>query len=236
MYPGGKNSGGAFQTIISQIPPHEIYIELFLGSGAVLRNKRPASVDIGVDLNSTIIDDFDYAAADSSGRNFKFYNESCFEFLNREFHHQTLDGDVFIYADPPYLMETRHSRRPIYQHEFDAKAHERLLIVLRSLPVMVAISGYESDLYNSMLQEWRKVYYQQTDRAGRVRTEVLWCNYPDPVKLHDYRYLGSDFIDRQRIKRKIQRHVDKLMGLPVLERAAIIEALNNSHKSPGTGL
>ncbi len=52
-------------------------------------------------------------------------------------------------------------------------------------------------------------------------------NYPQPEELHDYRYLGEDFVDRQRIHRKIQRHVDKLLGLPVLERNAILAALRS---------
>ncbi|MGJ8626091.1 MAG: hypothetical protein ACSHXB_03935 [Sulfitobacter sp.] len=39
-YPGGKNGGGAYQRIINHMPPHRFYIEPFLGSGAVLRNKR----------------------------------------------------------------------------------------------------------------------------------------------------------------------------------------------------
>jgi site-specific DNA-adenine methylase len=36
-YPGGKNSDGTYQFIINHIPPHETYIEGFLGSGAIIR-------------------------------------------------------------------------------------------------------------------------------------------------------------------------------------------------------
>jgi hypothetical protein len=32
-------------------------------------------------------------------------------------------------------------------------------------------------------------------------------NFPEPVALHDYRYLGEDFRQRERIKRKKQRWV-----------------------------
>ena len=39
-YPGGKNGAGIYQRIINHMPPHKTYIEAFLGSGAVLRNKR----------------------------------------------------------------------------------------------------------------------------------------------------------------------------------------------------
>ena len=31
-YPGGKNGAGIYQRIINHMPPHETYIEAFLGS------------------------------------------------------------------------------------------------------------------------------------------------------------------------------------------------------------
>ncbi|MBS0352463.1 MAG: DNA adenine methylase, partial [Proteobacteria bacterium] len=46
-YPGGK--GKCYQRLINLMPPHETYIETHLGSGAVLRNKRPAKTTIGID-------------------------------------------------------------------------------------------------------------------------------------------------------------------------------------------
>ena len=50
-YPGGKNGAGVYQAIINQMPPHQTYIEGFLGSGAVLRMKKPA---IGAPFPDTI--------------------------------------------------------------------------------------------------------------------------------------------------------------------------------------
>jgi hypothetical protein len=50
-------------------------------------------------------------------------------------------------------------------------------------------------------------------------------NYPEPKELHDYSLLGKDRTDRQRIKRKIERHVKRLQALSVLERKAILNAL-----------
>ncbi len=48
-YPGGKNGAGIYQRIINHMPPHKTYIEAFLGSGAVLRNKRLAHRNVGID-------------------------------------------------------------------------------------------------------------------------------------------------------------------------------------------
>jgi site-specific DNA-adenine methylase len=44
-YPGGKGGAGVYQAIINQMPPHEVYIEPFLGAGSVLRTKRPAALN-----------------------------------------------------------------------------------------------------------------------------------------------------------------------------------------------
>ena len=55
IYPGGKNGAGVFQSIINQMPPHDRYIEPFLGSGAVFRLKSPARVNVGIDIDPKAI-------------------------------------------------------------------------------------------------------------------------------------------------------------------------------------
>ena len=54
-YQGGKSGYGVYQKIINQIPPHEIYIEPFLGDGGIMRNKRLAVRNIGIDLDIDVI-------------------------------------------------------------------------------------------------------------------------------------------------------------------------------------
>lgn len=118
-YPGGKNGAGIYQRIINHMPPHETYIEAFLGSGAVLRNKRPAHRNIGIDRSVEAID-------------------LCLDLINQindpalvDHPVRLLEGDALnllpslkpmvsdsrsvlinqpttlLYADPPYMMETR---------------------------------------------------------------------------------------------------------------------------------
>jgi site-specific DNA-adenine methylase len=40
-YPGGKAGAGVAQRLINLMPTHAVYIEPFLGHGAVLLHKRP---------------------------------------------------------------------------------------------------------------------------------------------------------------------------------------------------
>ena len=38
-------------------------------------------------------------------------------------------------------------------------------------------------------------------RGAWLATEWLWCNFPPPVALLDYRHLGASYRERRRIKR-----------------------------------
>lgn len=59
IYPGGKGGDGVYQAIINQIPgPVDVFIEPFLGGGAIARHMKPAPLTIGVDLDLAAIDGF----------------------------------------------------------------------------------------------------------------------------------------------------------------------------------
>ena len=60
-------------------------------------------------------------------------------------------------------------------------------------------------------------------------------NYPEPLELHDYRYLGTNFRERERIHRKIARWKNRLIDMDSLERHAIMAAIDEIRStSPGT--
>jgi DNA adenine methylase len=138
-------------------------------------------------------------------------------------------GRVLIYADPPYLLSTRASRKR-YKHDYSENDHKKLLGLLCELPAMVIISGYPSGLYDVWLRGWRTLEFQVMSRGG-VRTEKLWMNFPE-AGVHWAACAGKDFTDRQRIKRKAQRWADNYRRLPAGERTAILEALLNTHSDP----
>ena len=87
--------------------------------------------------------------------------------------------EVLIYADPPYLMETRTANvKQQYSNEMlTEQEHIELLEVLLQHPGYVVISGYESELYNDVLKGWSKSSIQSNDQSNNPRTEVIWMNY-----------------------------------------------------------
>ena len=219
MYNGGKNGSGVYQTIINHIPPHKIYIEPFLGSGAIMRLKKPAIRNIGVEIDKSCIDKFDYG----SGK--EIINGCGISYLKELTFNTTLaTKDIFIYADPPYPKESRRSDKDIYNYEISNQDHIDILNYATRLPCKIAISTYPNELYSTMLQGWNYIDFEAQTRHGKA-TERLYMNYKAPKKIHDYSFLGKDFTDRQRIQRKIKRHILGLLKLPPLERQAIIEAI-----------
>ena len=81
--------------------------------------------------------------------------------------------DVLVYADPPYLLQTRKLKKQ-YAHEMSEKDHTELLEVLQQNKGPVLLSGYDSELYNNMLADWDRVQIRTTAEKGLHRTEVLW--------------------------------------------------------------
>lgn len=58
QYSGGKNGSGVFQRLICMMPPHKVYVEMFLGSGAVLRRKKPAGLSLAYEMDRKAIREF----------------------------------------------------------------------------------------------------------------------------------------------------------------------------------
>jgi hypothetical protein len=296
-YPGGKNGAGVYQKIINQMPPHQVYIEPFLGGAAIMRLKRPAPLNIGIDRDRGALDaailyshaGFGAAApsslarlpadspeaastADVAGSGESRRRTSPLEALpdtiaraggNRGSSDSTIQASIvrpddsrstssvpwfrflcgdgieflrkypwtgreLVYCDPPYVKSSRSSARDLYRFEMCDVDHRRLLRVVMEIPCPVLLSGYASLLYGEALKGWRHVTFQAMTRGGRPATEWLWCNFPEPLELHDYRYLGSGFRERERIKRKKQRWARRIERMPNLERQALLLALSET--------
>jgi DNA adenine methylase len=220
------------------------YIEPFLGGGAIMRHKLPATVNIGVDRDPEAVKAVARAHIAGSGEagpavggiagngeeGFRFEAGDALAFLRS----YRFAGDELVYCDPPYLFETRSSRRTRYAFELgNAGEHHALLDIITALPCMVMISGYWSRLYANRLRGWHSVTFQAMTHGG-PRTEWLWSNFAEPVALHDYRHLGAGFRERERIKRKKQRWTARLHRLPMLERQALLAAIDEAWRIPSS--
>jgi len=94
-------------------------------------------------------------------------NQPAFEIISRyKFSY------VLIYADPPYLLNTRNST--MYAHEMTDADHIELLDALDAHPGPVILSGYACDLYDNRLGHWRRVTHKAQAEKGQIREEVLW--------------------------------------------------------------
>jgi DNA adenine methylase len=75
-----------------------------------------------------------------------------------------------------------------------------------------------------MLEGWNVTTFKVMTRGG-IATEYVWFNFPETTELHDYRFLGNTFRDRERIKRKQKRWLANLKRMPELERNALLNRI-----------
>ena len=183
-----------------------------------MRNKRRARRDIGIEIDPQVIELwYQHGPID-----FELIHDDAINYLKS----YQFTGKELVYCDPPYLRETRKKSVRLYRYEYTLDQHIELLEVIKSLPCMVMISGYESALYREFLKGWHTKFYKVGCQHG-IAIEWVWMNYPPPVELHDYRYLGNTFRERERIKKKTKRWVRRLKSMPVLERQALLAALQS---------
>ena len=107
--------------------------------------------------------------------------------------------------------------------------HIELLKTIKSLPCMVMISGYHSQLYSESLIGWQSHSFLAKTHH-HMATEWIWMNYSSPVELHDYRYLGDNFRERERIKLMLKRWNARVKKMPVLERQAFLSSIHSENR------
>lgn len=107
------------------------------------------------------------------------------------------DGPQTVhFVDPPYVHSTRVAGNRGYRHELSDADHLELLECLRGLRGAVVLSGYDSGLYEPVLQGWQRHETTARISAGRgtgLRTEVVWLNPVCVAGLARQRAQGSLF-------------------------------------------
>lgn len=91
------------------------------------------------------------------------------------------EANVLVYADPPYLHETRESP-DAYTHEMLVDDHIALADVLNAFKGKVLLSGYPSRLYSKLYKNWRCEKKKMPNHASQqkvkpIKMELLWCNF-----------------------------------------------------------
>ncbi len=233
-YTGGKGGSGVYQKIISMMPPHSLYIEPFLGNGSVMRYKKAASNSWGIDDDDQVINNL------WTGKEIPNLQLTCgnaLYWLKQTFWLTKNPKDTLIYCDPPYLMETRRSQRQLYRCDMaDEDSHYELLSILIDLPCLVMISCYPNELYDNMLHAngWRYELVKCPTRGGQWIDEYVFMNFPKPLELHDYTFLGETYRERDNIKRQRQRWINNFAKMDEQKRYAILSALEEIRSGNGT--
>ena len=89
--------------------------------------------------------------------------------------------NVLIYADPPYVLSTRHGKQ--YRCEMDDRQQEELLDVLLDHEGPVLLSGYDSRLYNDRLRGWIRQEMESRSQVNSIKKEILWMNFDPPGQI-----------------------------------------------------
>lgn len=240
MYPGGKDGAGVWQRIVNQLPPHEVFISAFLGDCAILRRKKPAGLNVGIDLDRDVVHRFAGRVSRELDAVLDLYVGCGVAWLRAAFDLDRLGGfdrgrgscgrfsvrpeSILVYADPPYLAETRKSASRLYRYEMDLDAHRSFLGVALELPCLVVVSHRSCGLYEDKLAGWRSLSYVAPTRAG-PGAEKLWLNFPPAGELHDPRWLGGDKREREKLVRRRRNLMRRLRALPAVERQSILAEL-----------
>lgn len=95
-------------------------------------------------------------------------------------------SNVLIYADPPYMIQTRHGKQ--YRCELSNEDHDKLLDVLLDHKGPVLISGYDSSLYRDRLRRWHREEIISYSQVCSKKREILWMNFEPDKQMSLFEY------------------------------------------------
>lgn len=239
-YFGGKGASGTYQTIINFIRPHDILIIPFLGHCAVTRYIKRCKGTVVFDTDINVVTS--WKKMNLAG--IEIFNSCGIEFLEdlarSTYYPFPCDQRIVIYLDPPYPLSSRKSQKPVYKNELTDYDHIRILENLKLInskfghKVDILISTYKNYIYSELLKGWILHKFKSTTRRGTA-IEYLYMNFANEEGiLHDYSFIGKDYRQRERIKKKINRWVSRLNSLPNFEKNAILNAMDPTGKNDDT--
>jgi DNA adenine methylase len=93
-------------------------------------------------------------------------------------------SDVLMYLDPPYVMSSRKGGK-LYRHEMDDSMHSEMLQLIKKSRAKIVLSGYDSELYNTILLGWHKSKTMSQTTSAQMAEETIWMNYDPPFRQID---------------------------------------------------
>lgn len=226
-YNGGKSGAGTYQNIINHIPKCDLFIDACTGNNSIVSKFKilPSRIILN-DIDNIIYK----ALVDAVFKSLdNIPEETTVQVLNMDYSALIKKYDdgragTFFYFDPPYLISSRTSAKQLYQYNWIDSQHEEFIKRMLKMKSQVMISHYPCKMYDQAFKKWHSFTFKSTTRGG-LREEKIYMNYATPSLIQDYSYVGNNFTDRQRIKRKAERLHSKLSNLPALEKAAILSTL-----------
>lgn len=221
-YTGHKNINGVYQAIINEIPIITDFYELFCGSCHLSKILLSITTQVNYhinDLSSGVIDKYNFTSAITT-------TFDAIDIINNINDYE--GSNKLIFLDPPYIHASRPNNTNIYEFEMSDLQHLKLFQSIIAANVKIILIHPKGYLYDELINlGWR---YKEVSIRYHNKTSIerIYMNYEVPSNLLTYQFLGFNFTDRQRIKRKCIRFSQKLLLLPVLERLAIIEYINNN--------
>ena len=235
-YPGSKSASGVIQRILNNIPEHDIFVDMCAGSGAVgfAALKLLESTVIMCEKYQPVFQQLEQKKQELPmlpGRLYLKHIDSIDFYFDRMIDGNTFERTIF-YIDPPYLKMTRRSSRNLYGVEWNENDHLYMLNLVNRLKEKtgsdIMINHYDCDLYRDQLKGWFTEEYTTMTRGGATK-DKLWMSYDiTKRKLATTSFLGKNFSDRQRIKRRKESFLKKLKNMPLHERQAILEHINKN--------
>lgn len=86
--------------------------------------------------------------------------------------------DTVFYLDPPYVHSARGDST-VYAFEMTDADHEELAALLHSIRGRAVLSGYRTDLYDRLYEDWTRIDgpIKTAHSVLKPRRECLWLNF-----------------------------------------------------------
>ena len=116
--------------------------------------------------------------------------------------------DTLFYLDPPYVFSSRaKGGSGGYSSEMTDDDHRKLAEALRGVEGRVALSGWESELYDELYEGWRvehseAVYVKSSITEKRRQRETLWLNFDAPAE--KTRRTLDDLVEERKARKKVR--------------------------------